>query len=67
MKEFTVKENKGFRLRVLSNKCLRPADLNQIQFIQECFDKNGDVDFSSTYQFFLTDDEIKVLTSELLK
>ncbi len=67
MKEFTVKENKGFRLRVQSNKCVRPGDLNQLQFIQECFNKDGEVDFTSTYQFFLTDDEVKSLAENLVK
>lgn len=67
MKSFTVKENKAFRLRVESKKCLRPADLNHIQFIQECLNKDGEVDFTSTYQFFLTDSEIKTLAEELSK
>ena len=66
MKEFTVKENKGFRLRVTSKKCLRPSDINHVQFIQECFNKDGEVDFTSTYQFFLTDSEIKSLAKELV-
>lgn len=65
MKEFTVKENKAFRLRVQSKKCLSPNELNHVQFIQECFDKDGDVDFTSNYQFFLTDSEIKSLAREL--
>ena len=67
MKSFTVKENKAFRLRVESKKCLRPTDLNHIQFIQECLDKDGEVDFTSTYQFFLTDSEVKALAEDLIK
>jgi len=66
-KEFTVKENAGFRLRVKSWKCLRPAELNAIEFIQETKDKHGDVDSTSTYQFFMTDDEITHLAQGLLK
>jgi len=65
MKEFTVKENKAFRLRIKSQKCLRPTELNHVEFINECFDKDGEVDFVSTYQFFLSDEEIKVLAKEL--
>jgi hypothetical protein len=65
VKEFTVKENKAFRLRVKSQKCLRPGDLNNIEFINECFDKNGEVDFVSTYQFLLTDEEIEILAKGL--
>lgn len=67
MKEFTVKQNKAFRLNVKTNKCLRPDNLNQVQFIQECFDKDGEVDFTSTYQFFLTDEEVQTLAKELTK
>lgn len=65
MKEFIVKEDQGFRLRVKSWKCTRPANLNAIEFIQESKNKDGDVDMSSTYQFFMTDDEIKVLAEGL--
>jgi len=66
-KEFTVKENAGFRLRVKSWKCLSPTDLNAIEFIQETKDKDGEVEMSSTYQFFMTDDEIAHLAQGLLK
>jgi hypothetical protein len=67
MKEFIVKESTGFRLRVKSWKCISPSDLNSLEFIQESKDDNGDVTESSTYQFFLTDLEIKSLTEGLLK
>lgn len=67
MKEFTVKENAAFRLRVQSWKCVAPADLNAIEFIQETKDKEGNVDSSSTYQFFMTDPEVKTLAEGLLK
>lgn len=60
MKEFVVKENAGFRLRVKSWKCLRPANLNSIEFIQESL-KDGDVIHSSTYNFFMTDEELTTL------
>lgn len=66
MKEFTVKENKAFRLRVKSQKCLSPADLNSVEFINECFDKNGELDFTSTYNFFVTDEEIQLLAKGLV-
>ncbi len=59
-KQFVVKETEGFRLRVESWKCLRPSDLNTIEFIQESL-KDGEVSMTSTYQFFLTDDEVKTL------
>lgn len=65
MKEFTVKEDQAFRLRVKSWKCLSPNNLNSVEFIQECM-KDGEVDFSSTYQFFMTDGEMKTLAQGLI-
>ena len=65
MKEFVVKEDQAFRLRVKSWKCLTPNTLNAVEFVQECM-KDGEVDFSSTYQFFMTDDEMKILAQGLI-
>ena len=65
MREFVVKEDNAFRLRVKSWKCLVPNTLNTVEFIQECKNKKGDVDFSSTYQFFMTDEEMHVLAKGL--
>ncbi len=67
MKEFVVKDSQGFRLRVKTWKCLRPADINALEFIQELKNKEGEIDSTSTYQFFMTDDEVKVLSEGLLK
>jgi len=64
MKEFIVKEDQAFRLRVKAWKCLSPNTLNSVEFIQECM-KDGEVDFTSTYQFFMTDEEMKVLAQGL--
>lgn len=66
-KEFTVKENIGSRLRVRSWKCSSPKDLNAIEFIRELKDKNGDVEDTSVYQFFMSDSEVAVLVNGLLK
>jgi len=66
MKEFVVKETQGFRLRVKSWKCTTPADLNTIEFINETL-KDGKVDMTSTYQFFMTDEELKTLAEGLVK
>jgi hypothetical protein len=65
MKNFTVKENAAFRLRVKSWKCLTPSDLNSIEFIQESL-KDGDVIDTSTYNFFMTDEELKTLAQGLV-
>jgi hypothetical protein len=65
MKNFTVKENQAFRLRVQSHKCLSPTDLNSVEFIQESL-KDGDVIDTSTYNFFMTDEELKTLAQGLV-
>ena len=66
MKEFTVKDSAGFRLRVKSWKCSAPKDLNAVEFIQESKNSNGDVDLTSTYQFFMTDEELQILAKGLV-
>lgn len=67
MSNFVVKENSAFRLRVSKHECLRPEGLKHIEFVHECLDKDGNVDFTSTYQFFLTEDEIAALAKEIVK
>ena len=66
MKEFLVKDGQGFRLRVKIWKCKSPQDLNAVNFISESKDKDGNVDIGSTYEFFMTDDELKTLGKELI-
>jgi hypothetical protein len=65
MKEFTIKENAGFRLRVKSWKCLSPSNLNSIEFINESLNDEGKVIQSSTYNFFMEDNDIKNLCDGL--
>lgn len=65
-KEFVVKENEGFRLRVRKWNCLNPKELNSLEFIQESL-KDGKVILDSTYNFFLTDEEIARLCEGLNK
>ena len=67
MEEFTVKENTAFRLRVKSWKCLNPSNLNSIEFINECLDDKGEVTQSSTYNFFMEDNELQTLCQGLVK
>ena len=65
MKEFTVKEDAAFRLRVKSWKCARPSELNSLEFIQEQL-RDGEVTDTSTYNFFMTDEDLKVLAERLV-
>ena len=66
IKEAVIKEKPGFRLRVRSWKCVRPADLNSIEFIQEMLKDNGDVQDTYTNNFFMTDEESKILCKNLV-
>lgn len=67
MIEAVIKESNGFKLSMKKWKCLRPTDTNAIEFIQQSKNKDGDVDMTSTYQFFMTDDELQLLCRELVK
>ena len=66
MNSFVVKDTPGFKLSVKSWKCVRPNDLNALEFVQETKNSAGEVDMSSTYQFFMTDDEVVDLCNGLL-
>jgi len=66
MNSFVVKDSPGFRITVKSWKCLNPSDLNTLEFVQETKNSAGDVDTSSTYQFFMTDEEVVDLCNGLL-
>lgn len=66
-KSFTVKEDKAFRLRIESWEALAPKGLIAIDLIQEYLNKDGEVDFSSTYSYNMTRDEIAKLCKGLLE
>lgn len=63
-KEFTVKDEPAFRMTVRHWKALRPDNLNSVEFVQDCM-RDGEVDFTSTYNFLLTNEEIKTLIKGL--
>jgi hypothetical protein len=64
--EFVVKEDKAFRMKVRSWEVTSPKGLHNVDFIQECLNKDGEVDFTSTYNFHLTKEEIGELCKGLL-
>jgi hypothetical protein len=66
VKEVLIKDKEGFRLRLRKWKCIAPADLNALEFIQESLDDKGEVSMSSTYNFFMSDNELKVLAASLV-
>jgi hypothetical protein len=67
MKEFVLKDVHQYTVRVKKNRCLRPQELTHIEFIQESKNDKGEVVDTSTYQFFLTDSEIKTLVDNLVE
>jgi len=63
--EFIIKNQPGFRIRVKTWKCVRPTDLNALDFVQEILDDSGNVLNTSTYNFLLTDSELRSLKDQL--
>ena len=64
MKDFIAKEAPDFKLRVTVNDCLRPTGVKSLEFINEQY-KDGELVGTSTYQFFMTQDEIHTLCQGL--
>ncbi len=67
LKSYTVKENPAFRLRVESWEAVAPQGLVVVNFIQECLNKDGGVDFTSTYSYNITREKITNLCKGLLE
>ena len=65
MKTFTIKENSGFRLKLQTWPCAQPKGLHTLEFVQESKNLFGEVDLSSTYQFFMTSEELITLANTL--
>jgi len=63
MKTF-IKENESFRLILKKESCLMPIGLNNVEMTQEQL-KDGEVTQTSTYQFFMTQDEMNALAKAL--
>ena len=61
IKEFLIKDEQGFKIKVRSWKCAVPSDLNSIEFVNMSYDNAGKLIDKSTYNFFLTDAEIQNL------
>lgn len=66
MKEFTIKETADFRLVGKKTACLKPDGLFSIELSSECLDDKGEVTDHSTYNFFLTQEEIQTLAVKLI-
>jgi len=62
--ETVIKEHEGFRLVLKKHKVLRPEGLFSIDMEQQCL-KDGVVQDTAVYNFFMTREEIATLASAL--
>lgn len=60
-KEMIIKESSGFRLRMEKWEAISPTGLVAIDLIQESLDNDGQVQYTSTYNFNMTKDELQAL------
>lgn len=65
MKEFLIKDDEAFKLRVQVKPCVLPKDLNAVYFVQEVLGEDAEIVHTSTYEFFLSDEEIEKLCKGL--
>lgn len=67
IKEFTIKESEGFRLKLQGWESTSPKGLYSVNFIQESLDEEGKVWQDSTYNFHMTKEDIATLCQGLSK
>jgi hypothetical protein len=63
-KEMIVKESEGFRVRMVKHEVLMPKGLFSLDLIQESL-KDGVVQDTATYNFFMTREELQSLAHGL--
>ena len=64
-KEATIKESEGFRVRLEKHEVLSPKGLFSIDLINESLDEHGVVKDTSTYNYFMTKEELQRLAYAL--
>ena len=60
-KEMVIKESEGFRLRLEKWESVSPKGLYALDLIQESLDDKGKVQYTSTYSFNMTKEELQAL------
>ena len=58
MKELVLRDEPGFRLRVVMDNSLDPGQSKNVQFFQEVKNTDGSVRHTSSHQFFMTREEL---------
>jgi hypothetical protein len=66
VKNITIKDSPSFKVRVESWESVAPKGLMAVDIIQECLDDKGQISSSSTYNFHMNREEIKLLCEGLL-
>ncbi len=64
-KEMTIKESSGFRLRLVKHEVISPKGLFSVDLINEGLKEDGTVSQTSTYNFFMTKEELQALAHGL--
>jgi hypothetical protein len=64
-KEMIIKESDGFRLRLEKHEVLSPKGLYSVDLINEMLKTDGTVQDASTYNFFMTKEELQALAHGL--
>jgi hypothetical protein len=65
-KEMIIKETEGFRLRLVKHEVLSPKGLFSIDMIQEGIKEDGTVGTTSTYNYFMTKEDLQALAHGLV-
>jgi hypothetical protein len=60
-KEMVIKESEGFRLTLVKHEVLSPKGLFSVDMVQEGLKEDGTVSQTSTYNFFMTKEELQAL------
>jgi len=64
-KEILIKETPTFKFKVRQWQAINPKNLNAIQLVQECLDDKGNVEFESTRNYLLSNEEVLKLAEGL--
>lgn len=64
-KEMIIKESEGFRVRMVKHEVLNPKGLFSIELINESLKSDGTISDTSTYNYFMTTEELQALAHGL--
>ena len=61
MKELIIRDEPGFRLRVVMDDTLDPGQTKNVQFFQEVKNLDGSIRHTASNQFFMTREELNAV------